>query len=55
MGIKSWLIVEKTKTDCPIEWESNLALTPLLGLYKNDVSSFVNKKKSIYYPSMRHS
>ena len=34
LGIKQWLIVEKTKTDSPIEWEANLALTPVLGLYK---------------------
>ena len=42
MGIESWLIVEKAKTDSSVELETILALiSPLLGLYKNDVSSFV--------------
>ena len=54
MGIKPWLIVEKAKTDSPIELEENLGLTPLLELSKNDVTSFLIDK-SIYYPSMRHS
>ena len=44
MGIKSWLTVEKAKTDSPIELEANLALIPpLLGLYKKEISSFVNR------------
>ena len=30
LGIKSWLIVEKAKTDSPIELEAILALIPLL-------------------------
>ena len=43
MGIKPWLIVEKAKTDSLIDQEAILALTPISGLYKNGVSSFVNR------------
>jgi len=42
VGIKSWLIVEKAKTDSQIELAANLAvIPPLLGLYKKEVSSDV--------------
>ena len=30
MGIKPWLIVEKAKTDSPIEWEAYSGINPLI-------------------------